>query len=177
MLLVDLMKNLKVHNRLWNTLLVLSRLKHTAALFKPFYYVLIIMWRSAFGLCSSYTLYVPLTWCRAQHVWENKKFLRRVWRGILHNTPLLPKTTIFLIIVRHIHDETHCSAALSCAVSLMISQPEGRFQGVNFWTEPLLTALTAKYFRTCKGDFFFLHPQRLPVCKIHFFFPSWNWPY
>lgn len=78
----------------------------------------------------------------------------RVRRGILHNARLSPKTTIFLIIVKHIHDETHCSAALSCAVLLMISQPQGRFQGVNFWTEPLLTALTAKYFRTCKGEFF-----------------------
>lgn len=84
--------------------------------------------------------------------------------AFLQNMFLLPKAN-FLIIVRQIHDETHCSAALSYVVFLMIPQLS---QGVNFWTESLMTALTAKYFRTCKGDFL-LHPQRLPVCKIHLF--------
>ena len=78
-------------------------------------------------------------------------------RGILHNTRLSPKTTIFLIIVMRVRDETHCSADLSCAVLLMIPQPRGRFQGVNFWTEPFAdSSYRKKYFRTCeRGVFFF----------------------
>lgn len=77
--------------------------------------------------------------------------------AFLHNTRLSPKTTISLMIVMRMRDETHCSAALSCAVLLMIPQPRGRCQGVNFWTEPFADSSYRKSISEhASGEFFFL---------------------
>lgn len=134
-------KPAKDDDRLQNALSVRSGLK-LFFFFKPyvfegcyFYYVLIIVRGSAFWLERLCNI------C-AFNVMQNTTCMRGEQKvpppsagldvAFLHNTRLSPKTTISLMIVMRMRDETHCSAALSCAVLLMIPQPRGRCQGVNF---------------------------------------------
>lgn len=102
-----------------------------------FYYVLIIVRGSAFWLerlCNicAFNVMQNTTCMRGEQKVPPPPLSAGLDVAFLHNTRLSPKTTISLMIVMRMRDETHCSAALSCAVLLMIPQPRGRCQGVNF---------------------------------------------
>lgn len=99
---------------------------------------------------------------------ENKKFPRRVRRGILHNTSLSPKTTNF---PHNCRANTRWDPLFRSLVSCSAPQPWGKFQGVNFWTGPLLTALAAKYFGHSRGFLFSFASSASSCFQDSFLFP------
>lgn len=112
-------------------------------------------------------LYVALTWCRVPHVGRTKRSSRGFDVASCTILPICQKQQFFLIIVKPVHDETQCSVLqpASRVIFLAIPRPRGRFQAVNFWTGP---SLTIRCKKTASQN---MHPQPLPVCKIHFYFP------
>lgn len=94
---------------------------------------------------------------------ENRKFPRKGQCGIVHNALGSPKTTDLLIVVRRVHDETHCSASLPCVGFPNDSSALGKVSRSELLNCILDDSSHSKISQSMQGDFFFsfLHPQRL----------------